>query len=65
GIETEEQLEQLRALNCEYGQGYLFSKPVEAAAVPNLFFKPKPAEQLIMEAAPNESVEPLNDAYTM
>ena len=65
GIETEEQLEQLRALNCEYGQGYLFSKPVEAAAVPTLFFKPKPAEQLIMEAAPNESVEPLNDAYTM
>jgi len=28
GIETERQFEQLKALNCEYGQGYLFSEPV-------------------------------------
>ncbi|NEQ35057.1 MAG: EAL domain-containing protein [Okeania sp. SIO3I5] len=28
GIETEEQLTQLKDLGCEYGQGYLFSKPV-------------------------------------
>ena len=28
GIETEEQLAQLKDLGCEYGQGYLFSKPV-------------------------------------
>ena len=28
GIETVHQLHQLRVLNCEYGQGYLFSKPV-------------------------------------
>jgi len=28
GIETAEQLAQLRALKCEFGQGYLFSKPV-------------------------------------
>ncbi|MFN2492542.1 MAG: putative bifunctional diguanylate cyclase/phosphodiesterase [Pyrinomonadaceae bacterium] len=28
GVETEEQVEQLRALRCEYGQGYLFSKPL-------------------------------------
>ncbi|HEV7799018.1 MAG TPA: EAL domain-containing protein [Pyrinomonadaceae bacterium] len=30
GVETREQLELLRSLNCEYGQGYLFSKPVDA-----------------------------------
>lgn len=30
GIETEEQLECLFALGCQYGQGYLFSKPVPA-----------------------------------
>lgn len=29
GLETAEQLAQLRALQCKYGQGYLFSKPVE------------------------------------
>ncbi len=28
GIETEKQLEQLTNLNCDYGQGYLFSKPL-------------------------------------
>lgn len=28
GIETNKQLAQLRALRCEHGQGYLFSKPV-------------------------------------
>ncbi len=28
GIETINQLHQLRILNCEYGQGYLFSRPV-------------------------------------
>jgi EAL domain-containing protein (putative c-di-GMP-specific phosphodiesterase class I) len=28
GIETREQLEQLRSMGCTYGQGYLFSKPV-------------------------------------
>ncbi len=28
GIETEEQLHQLRELKCEYGQGYFFSRPL-------------------------------------
>jgi EAL domain-containing protein (putative c-di-GMP-specific phosphodiesterase class I) len=28
GIETQEQLEILRGLGCEYGQGYLFAKPL-------------------------------------
>ncbi len=29
GVETKKQMYQLQALRCEYGQGYLFSKPVE------------------------------------
>jgi diguanylate cyclase (GGDEF)-like protein len=32
GIETLGQIAQLRALKCGYGQGYLFSKPVDAEA---------------------------------
>jgi EAL domain-containing protein (putative c-di-GMP-specific phosphodiesterase class I) len=32
GIETPEQLAQLKELKCQYGQGYLFSKPVDAQA---------------------------------
>ncbi|MCL1471915.1 GGDEF domain-containing response regulator [Argonema antarcticum] len=30
GVETHEQLAQLRTLNCDFGQGYLFSKPLES-----------------------------------
>jgi diguanylate cyclase (GGDEF)-like protein len=30
GIETTQQLTELRTLDCNYGQGYLFSKPLEA-----------------------------------
>ncbi len=30
GIETADQLAQLNQLNCEYGQGYFFSKPLDA-----------------------------------
>ena len=31
GVETTKQLAQLRALKCEYAQGYLFSEPVSGA----------------------------------
>jgi diguanylate cyclase (GGDEF)-like protein/PAS domain S-box-containing protein len=33
GVETTEQLARLRQLQCEYGQGYLFSKPLTQQAV--------------------------------
>jgi EAL domain-containing protein (putative c-di-GMP-specific phosphodiesterase class I) len=33
GVETLSQLTQLRKLKCQYGQGYLFSRPVDAASV--------------------------------
>ncbi|HEV2800124.1 MAG TPA: EAL domain-containing protein [Pyrinomonadaceae bacterium] len=36
GVETKEQLAALRRLGCENGQGYLFSKPVNAKAAENL-----------------------------
>jgi EAL domain-containing protein (putative c-di-GMP-specific phosphodiesterase class I) len=39
GVETEEQLSVLRALGCNYIQGYLFSKPVAADAAELLFRK--------------------------
>jgi diguanylate cyclase (GGDEF)-like protein len=38
GVETPEQLAQLRSLNCDFGQGYLFSKPLDAKQARNLIF---------------------------
>lgn len=32
GVETQEQLSELRKLKCEYGQGYFFSRPLDSLA---------------------------------
>jgi diguanylate cyclase (GGDEF)-like protein/PAS domain S-box-containing protein len=37
GVETIQQLSQLQSLNCQYGQGYLFSQPQDAFATGLLF----------------------------
>jgi diguanylate cyclase (GGDEF)-like protein/PAS domain S-box-containing protein len=44
GIENEEQLWQLRTLGCKFGQGYLFSKPVNAVEVEKLFVEGLPID---------------------
>ncbi len=31
GVETSDQLQQLKLLKCQYGQGYLFSRPLAAS----------------------------------
>jgi diguanylate cyclase (GGDEF)-like protein/PAS domain S-box-containing protein len=36
GVETEEQLERLRQLDCAYGQGFIFSRPQDAEATERL-----------------------------
>jgi EAL domain-containing protein (putative c-di-GMP-specific phosphodiesterase class I) len=36
GISSAEQLKELRSLNCEQGQGYLFSAPITSDAVEQL-----------------------------
>jgi EAL domain-containing protein (putative c-di-GMP-specific phosphodiesterase class I) len=33
GVETMGQLAQLRKLNCQYGQGYLFARPADAVSI--------------------------------
>jgi diguanylate cyclase (GGDEF)-like protein len=38
GIETDPQRQQLQALGCEYGQGYLFSRPITAMEATELLF---------------------------
>jgi diguanylate cyclase (GGDEF)-like protein len=39
GIENSRQLEQVRSLDCEYGQGFLFSRPVNSNQAENLLRK--------------------------
>ncbi len=39
GVETPQQLSWLQQLNCEFGQGYLFSKPLPADEIEELFLK--------------------------
>ena len=60
GIETEEQLAQLRALKCEYGQGYLFSHPVNAELAGAMVMKnfsgqviPFKSDRTILNPLPN------------
>ena len=42
GVETEEQLRQLRLLNCDEMQGFLFSKPVPSHIFETIFLAPPP-----------------------
>jgi len=41
GTETIAQLDHLKALDCEFGQGYYFSRPVDAAAIREYLQAPK------------------------
>jgi diguanylate cyclase (GGDEF)-like protein/PAS domain S-box-containing protein len=41
GVETREQAAWLRAANCEYGQGYLWSRPVPARALQSVSILPR------------------------
>lgn len=49
GIETELQRDLLMAIGCDYGQGYLFSKPLPAAQFEALLTAP-PAADLVVSA---------------
>jgi EAL domain-containing protein (putative c-di-GMP-specific phosphodiesterase class I) len=40
GTEIEGQVSQLKSLGCEFGQGYYFSKPIDAAAIRSLLREP-------------------------
>jgi EAL domain-containing protein (putative c-di-GMP-specific phosphodiesterase class I) len=58
GVETEEQLSQLRLLKCQYAQGFLFSEPLHAARA-DLFIlnRTTPAPSRTLEISELEAVE--------
>jgi EAL domain-containing protein (putative c-di-GMP-specific phosphodiesterase class I) len=45
GVETDQQLEQVRLLGCTEMQGYLFSQPLPAAEIHRLFLSNRKAAE--------------------
>jgi diguanylate cyclase (GGDEF)-like protein/PAS domain S-box-containing protein len=68
GIETREQWDKLKAFQCKYGQGFLFSKPLPTADAAKLLDEERaqqPISDLAEHAPPREEVELLNETYSM
>lgn len=67
GIETDEQLQKLRALECRYGQGYFFSKPVDKEAAGALLLNKErwQVSPVAVEEPITEEVELLSPFYSM
>jgi len=61
GVETLSQLTQLRKLKCQYGQGYLFSRPVDADSVTSWISK-KPHWQETLFPATGDYFIPVQPA---
>lgn len=55
GIESIHQFHQLKILGCEYGQGYLFSKPLPVADI----------ERLLSDSSRWQSILPVTDASAL
>jgi diguanylate cyclase (GGDEF)-like protein len=53
GIETTAQLEALRGIDCTYGQGFLFSRPIPAAGITAMLVDGLPILDLLPKAPPN------------
>jgi EAL domain-containing protein (putative c-di-GMP-specific phosphodiesterase class I) len=49
GVETKEQLAYLRGLDCEYGQGFLFSHPLDIDAACKLLESADAAEADVLQ----------------
>jgi diguanylate cyclase (GGDEF)-like protein/PAS domain S-box-containing protein len=68
GIETKEQWDKLKAFQCPYGQGYLFSKPVPADNAKELVreeHQRRIAAGFITEVPAQEEIELLSGTYSM
>ena len=66
GVETPDQLSQLVAAGCDYGQGFLFSRPLASEAAQSLLANreiQKGAANSVTE--PGKDVEVVTDIYAM
>jgi diguanylate cyclase (GGDEF)-like protein len=58
GVETEDQRERLKALDCEFCQGYLFSRPVDAEAATAMLQKRSKKQPLVSAAKASLTTRP-------
>jgi EAL domain-containing protein (putative c-di-GMP-specific phosphodiesterase class I) len=68
GVETPQQLIQLKALACEFGQGYIFSMPIDSEATERLFVSkidPSRADKSYEGASLAVDAETINSVYAM
>ena len=65
GIETKEQLAQLRALSCRFGQGYIFSHPLAAESATLLIQENQPIPFYDWTESQKESSKYLNSSLVM
>jgi EAL domain-containing protein (putative c-di-GMP-specific phosphodiesterase class I) len=65
GVETEEQCRQLRILGCEYGQGYLFSQPVDAYSAFRLLSQDSQRDVVLDIELISKTDDGLSSAYQM
>jgi diguanylate cyclase (GGDEF)-like protein len=59
GVETLSQLVQLRKLKCQYGQGYLFSRPVDADSVSAWISRQPHWQETLYPSLPKDLIVPL------
>jgi diguanylate cyclase (GGDEF)-like protein len=60
GIETEAQFDQLRSLNCQYGQGFLFSQPLQHLG-PDRRVQSIPPTSIMNSLMPDVALQPIRD----
>lgn len=68
GIETEDQNEQLKNFGCEYGQGYLFSKPLPASeteALIQMYWERLIGQESASDLEWATQAEPVNQNFAM
>lgn len=66
GVETVDQLDKLRTLNCEYGQGYIFSRPVSVSKAERFLQEtPKAWNDLLPKGSGPSSLMINNDLPTL
>ncbi len=59
GVETPEQVSRLKALGCDFAQGYFFSRPLDSAGVVCTLVNSEPNYYTLPQESPGQLVAPV------